>query len=215
MRLAALALALAIGCGSAPDNPTWTEDIKPIYHANCARCHGPILRNGAPVTLAGYENASGLGGFALIRIEAGEMPPPPARLSDVQIETIANWVADGTPLGEPVGEPPAMEILEPPGIDANGILRFEYLITDPDFDVVTGFLYATIDGTQDQVDVILTSGRATVELDVSDLSPGAVVVLTAALADGGGQLQGGQIVDGVEVDVGAVTVSSAATGGSE
>jgi mono/diheme cytochrome c family protein len=39
--LVAIALALLAGCQeSLPAQPTYTTDIKPLFEANCVRCHG-------------------------------------------------------------------------------------------------------------------------------------------------------------------------------
>lgn len=47
--IAMLAAALAAGCRpETPEAPTWTEDVRPIVHANCIRCHSPPQIEDAP-----------------------------------------------------------------------------------------------------------------------------------------------------------------------
>jgi hypothetical protein len=215
VRLAAVLALVALGCDSAPGNPTWTEDVKPILQANCSRCHGAVPRSGAPAQRFDLYPDEGAASFALARIEAEEMPPT-VRLSDVQMETIANWVDDGTPLGEPTGGRPSFELIEPVAVDPDGVLTFEYLITDPDFDVVSGFVFATIDGADEVRLPDLTSGRFVYQVETG-AAPGAVIILRAAMTDGDQRVDAvqGEITGGVPVELGAITVPSAATGGLE
>ncbi|HWM89041.1 MAG TPA: hypothetical protein VNO33_24490 [Kofleriaceae bacterium] len=47
--IAMLAAAFTTACSpEVPDQPTWTEDVRPIVAANCIRCHSPPQLEDAP-----------------------------------------------------------------------------------------------------------------------------------------------------------------------
>ena len=160
MRLtAAIALAALAGC-SAPSDPTWTRDVKPILQANCIKCHGAVPRGGAPdgfrldtFSAPGRDDgravygASSMARFVHLRTHAGDMPPV-APLSDVQIETLENWFETGAPQGgpDPDNAAPTAELSAALGELDDGFLNIEILIGDADFDIVTGALRAAPSG---------------------------------------------------------------------
>ena len=98
-------LAAAVGCApSAPDKPTWVDDVQPVMMANCVRCHGSPASGGAPSTfrLDLYEDsiengqqirgAASMARFVCVRGSLAEDMPPngtaiPARARDM----FANW----------------------------------------------------------------------------------------------------------------------------
>jgi mono/diheme cytochrome c family protein len=189
---AAIALA-ALGC-SAPSDPTWTRDVKPILQANCIKCHGPIARGGAPdgfrldtYLAPGRDDgrtvygASSMARFVHLRTHAGDMPPV-APLSGVQIETLESWFETGAPQGgpDPNNAAPSAELSAPLGDLDDGFLDIEILIRDPDFDIVTGTLRAVPGGGE--ITRELYSGRNVARWDAQALPEGSYE-LVAVLND--------------------------------
>ncbi len=131
-----------VGCTSAPSQPTWTDDVAPILQANCIKCHGRNARSGAPsfFRLDVYEGrgAALMAPFVAERAHVKSMPPV-AKLAGFQIDTLLNWAATDAPRGEPNpdNQPPQIQI---EGFRGTEILTMPYVITDPDFDIVTGSL---------------------------------------------------------------------------
>lgn len=89
---------------------TFSKDVAPILFEHCAACH----RSGgvAPFSLLTYQDATKRERQILEVIEVGLMPPWPPdpggiefvderRLSDVQKETLHQWVNDGAAEGDP------------------------------------------------------------------------------------------------------------------
>jgi hypothetical protein len=87
---------------------TFTEHVAPIVFKNCTSCHRP--GEGAPFSLMTYQEVKKRGNLISQVTGSGYMPPwPPAkggphfqderRLSDDQIETLADWVDAGMPEG--------------------------------------------------------------------------------------------------------------------
>lgn len=215
MRLTpALALALALGCGSAPSDPTWTEDVKPILQANCIKCHGQIQRGGAPsgFRLDNYNGGNTADGrpqygaglvsrFVFERTHAETMPPV-AGLSGVQIDTLENWDQNGAPQGQPVdsNRAPVFELrraLEDSVAD-QGFLVLQYALSDPDFDVVLGRLVVDTPGGTQRINGIY-SGVGTVTADIG--AANGTYSFSAELDDGNAMIR--------TVDLGSLEVTRA------
>jgi mono/diheme cytochrome c family protein len=117
---AASALVMLLACGpafaaagseGAPKVvPTFTHDIAPLVYANCTLCH----RSGevAPFPLTTYAEVKRKAKMMVEVTGTRRMPPWKAeqgygefldarRLDDAQIDTLARWVAGGTPEGDP------------------------------------------------------------------------------------------------------------------
>ncbi|HYT74702.1 MAG TPA: hypothetical protein VEL79_08140 [Vicinamibacterales bacterium] len=89
---------------------TFSESVAPILYANCVTCHRP--GEAAPFSLISYEDA-GKRGKLIAKVTGSRYMPPwhaahgygefadERRLTDAQIETIAAWVAQGMPEGDP------------------------------------------------------------------------------------------------------------------
>ena len=116
-----LAMAAAVGgagCNlepSVPGSPGYEADVKPILEARCTRCHGYPMIAGAfpgfrldlyecPTPDAGgtcTQAAKDLAARITARAhEAGgrQMPPPPAaRLSPYQLDTLEKWSQQSPP----------------------------------------------------------------------------------------------------------------------
>ena len=94
---------------------TFNRDIAPIVYKNCAPCH----RSGGsgPFSLLNYEDVKRHASQIADVTRRRFMPPwlpdsvhgeftEERRLNDAEIETIAEWVKQGTPLGSPTNAPP-------------------------------------------------------------------------------------------------------------
>ncbi len=93
--------------------PTFNRDIAPILYKQCATCH----RSGevAPFSLITYQDAVRHARTIVAVTSQRIMPPWKAepgprfknerRLTDRQIALIGNWVAHGTPEGDPAARP--------------------------------------------------------------------------------------------------------------
>ncbi len=98
----------------APAKPTYAKDVAPIVNRACVGCHQP--GEVAPFSLAGYEAAKKWSAMTAAVTKTGQMPPWKAaagygefkhenRLTDVEIQTLANWAATGAPRGDKKAEP--------------------------------------------------------------------------------------------------------------
>ena len=112
--LPVLAVLAFLPCAAAADL-TFARDIAPLVYTNCAPCHRP--GQAAPFSLITYEDVRKHASQIVSVTRSGLMPPwlPQAghgdfeqtrRLSAEQIRTIAAWVAQGAPEGEPTPAPP-------------------------------------------------------------------------------------------------------------
>lgn len=90
--------------------PTYHQTVAPILSRNCNGCH--VQGGIAPFALDTAEQAEGMSTNILKAVESRAMPPwPPSalspefehdrRLSDDEIATIKEWVANGAPMGNP------------------------------------------------------------------------------------------------------------------
>ena len=112
--------------GSAPvlaqssSSPTYSRDVAPILQQNCQVCH----REGAiaPMALDTYEGVRRYSARIRDRVVSRQMPPWPMdksvgiqefkndiSLSEEEIQTIAEWVDAGAPMGDPAEMPVAVE----------------------------------------------------------------------------------------------------------
>lgn len=117
--------AAASGAQPATDPPpsvstplTYTKDIAPIVLDNCATCHRP--GQSAPFPLLTYSDVKRHARQIVEVTDSGFMPPwlPVAgfgefdqerRLTDLEIQRIARWVANGTLEGDAAHHPPIPE----------------------------------------------------------------------------------------------------------
>lgn len=195
----AVAVVLLAACSpSAPDNPTWAEDVAPILAANCVRCHTVPATGGAPdgFRLDTYDDwvaddghvvrgASTMALWIAQRVSAETNPMPPrATLAGHRIEALENWAAalgaDGRPTHggpRPGNAPPEMTLLGTEEVD--GVLVIDYEIRDPDRDIVVGELRAG--------DAVITrelhSGRGQAVWDTGAAAEGSYPI-SAVLDDG-------------------------------
>lgn len=198
------ALSSQAACQPAvPDNPTWTEDVRPILMANCVRCHTdpPIGEAPGYLRLDRYDDwptddgGTVIGAAALAmsianRVGNADNPMPPiiGPLNSRQQEILQLWADNGAPYGDPLDGNVAPEItVNAPEIDqAARIATMTYELRDADGDYTLGLLHAT--GPQDVVTVTaaLHSGPGVVTWDFSEVPEGSYT-LSAELDDGNHQ----------------------------
>ena len=105
-----------VGCQSYRPQPapTFAETVAPIVYRNCAVCHRP--GEAGPFPLLTYEDVVRKAQTIAAVTKARYMPPWPADpdyshflgeriLSESDIQSIATWVENGTPLGDPAKAP--------------------------------------------------------------------------------------------------------------
>ena len=113
---ASLAATVILGANVAGSKPTYTKDVASILNRRCVECHR--AGEAAPMTFTSYKEVRPWAKAIKERVAVRAMPPwlaDPAhgsfkndrRMSDQEIETIAAWVANGAPEGNPADLPPA------------------------------------------------------------------------------------------------------------
>ena len=113
-----ICLLLVFGAGNAlAEVPTYNKDIAPILWKNCAGCHRP--GEIGPFSLLTYKDAAKRSSFLAEVTESRRMPPwkpepgfgtfhDERRLSEAEIQTIADWAKAAHPKGNAEGpaQPP-------------------------------------------------------------------------------------------------------------
>ncbi len=118
----AFGVSAAVGISTTADtltkkkvSPTYVKDIAPIIEKNCSTCHraGEV----APFNLLTFQDAQKRAKQIAQVTKSRNMPPWKAdshgefyderHLSEDQIKTIGDWVAAGSPLGDPKLLPPS------------------------------------------------------------------------------------------------------------
>jgi Tol biopolymer transport system component len=105
----------------AADKLTFSENIAPIVYNNCVTCHRP--GEAAPFSLISYEDVKKRAALIVTVTKSRYMPPWHAthgygefaderRLTDQQIATIADWVQQGMPQGDPARMPKLPQFAE-------------------------------------------------------------------------------------------------------
>jgi hypothetical protein len=103
--------------------PTFTKDVAPILQRSCQDCHRPGAI--APMSLLTYDDARPWARSIKAKVVAREMPPwhidrnvgikkfkNDPSLTDAEIATIARWVDDGAPMGNPADMPPPRQFAD-------------------------------------------------------------------------------------------------------
>jgi len=156
----------AIGCligrvRPVADNAsvTYAKHIAPIFQDHCVECHRPGQIG--PFALLSYDDAVGWGEMIEETVREGRMPPwhPDPKfghfrndisLSAEEKELISQWVAAGSPEGDPKDLPPAKEFAsewmmpgkpdavfyiadEPVDVPAEGTVEYRYYTTKTGF----------------------------------------------------------------------------------
>src|SRR6202011_5455727 len=114
--LSATILVFAFGSAASAQGPTYAKEVAPIIQAKCHICH----RDGdiAPFSLNTYDQAVAWSEDIARDVTSGAMPPwkPVAgfgnfrdsyALTADEKQTILDWIANGTPLGNPDDLPEA------------------------------------------------------------------------------------------------------------
>ena len=153
-------IAAAVGLPSAAQTknaPTFTKDVAPILHKNCAGCHreGEI----GPMPLLTYEQARPWAKSIRERVALGQMPPWHAdaahgtflndrRLNETEKSTLIAWVDGGAPQGDPKDLPPApkfaegweigtpdvvLAMVKPYAVPSSGTIEYQYFTIPTNF----------------------------------------------------------------------------------
>lgn len=117
---ALLAVPAAAVAQTAPADVTFTKDIAPILQRSCQNCH----REGemGPMALVTYQDVRPWARAVRNKVVNREMPPwhidknigiqkfkNDISLTDAEIATVAAWVDNGAPRGNPADMPPPVE----------------------------------------------------------------------------------------------------------
>lgn len=115
--LALLVVAAPPAAAGAPEDPTFTADIAPILQRSCQACHRP--GSIAPMSLLTYEDTRPWARSIKQNVTSRKMPPwfidktvgiqdfkDDRSLAADEIATIARWVDNGAPRGNPADMPP-------------------------------------------------------------------------------------------------------------
>ncbi len=104
--------SIATGASGSPAADTGDVPcgVATVLKQHCVRCHGNMLREGAPVTLteaAHFQKDNGgqtVGAAVLARVRSAERPMPPlpsAKLSEAEIGTLEAWIGPGSKVTHP------------------------------------------------------------------------------------------------------------------
>ncbi len=113
---ATLAISGVVTAAEPAKAVTFTKDVAPIFQQKCEACHR--ADGMAPMSLVTYEDARPWAKSIASRVGARQMPPwhidktigiqkfkNDRSLNDAQIDTILQWVAAGSPKGDPKDMP--------------------------------------------------------------------------------------------------------------
>lgn len=141
---------------SAGGDVTYTKQISRLLQNKCVECHRP--GEVAPFSLTNYDEVAGWGETIREVVNQNRMPPwfadpahgdfaNDARLLKEEKELLDQWIANGSPEGNPADLPPSKEYTEgwripkpdqvimmsarPRKIQAEGTVPYQYLIADP------------------------------------------------------------------------------------
>lgn len=156
------ALGCLIGRQKAPNaqsDVTYAHQVSRILQQHCVECH----RDGeiAPFSLTDYDEVSGWADTILEVVDQQRMPPWHAnpefgsfsnerRMTEQEKQTLAEWVRNGAPKGDPSQLPPPRQFVEgwrlpkepdqvipmrdkPFVVPAEGIVEYQYFAVDPKF----------------------------------------------------------------------------------
>lgn len=134
----------------APPAVVYSRDVAPIIRAKCAGCHRP--GGDAPFALTSYDEVRPRAATIRAVTRQRYMPPwkpvgPPRlfhgdrRLTDREIDTIAQWIDGGAPPGSPYTGPaaPAPALIPPPDME---LALPEYTLRADGPDVFRNFVIA-------------------------------------------------------------------------
>jgi hypothetical protein len=109
-----LAVLFLMASAAAAQSPTYSADVAPIMQNKCQRCHRP--GDIAPFSMTNYEDTV-IWAEDIARVVSGRIMPPwkPVAghgefrdnfgLTELERDTILNWVKSGAPQGDPAQAP--------------------------------------------------------------------------------------------------------------
>ena len=170
--------------GAAPDAVTFTKDIAPILQRSCQQCHSPSGL--APMPFTTYEEVRPWARSVKQQTSLRNMPPwfiekdigiqrfkDDISISDEEITTIAAWVDNGAPRGNPADMPPPLEF-PPAGLWSSG--EPDLVLSSPAFTVraVGADWHGTLDemaGREIKVPTGLTEDRWVKSVEMREIRP--------------------------------------------
>ncbi len=156
--IALMALGSITSFGATVEGPTFTKDVAPILFENCTSCHQP--GQSAPMSLLSYREVRPWAKSIQKNVSERTMPPWHASsefgtfsndrsLTRDEVDTIVNWVNEGTPRGDKadmpalpelatngwsLGEPDLVVVYDTVSLPAGGADQFFDLFGDPKLD---------------------------------------------------------------------------------
>ncbi|MFM9985523.1 MAG: T9SS type A sorting domain-containing protein [Flavobacteriales bacterium] len=179
MKIVLSVFLVVVLCASGYSQTAWSVDVAPIIYDNCSKCHheGGI----GPFNLLGYQDMIDGGDAIVEAITTGFMPPWPANpdyqhfanenvLSDAEIQTILDWVSDGSLEGNPDLAP------QPPVFNNNSALP------SIDFTGQTGN-FASLADEEDDFRTFVIPSNLSVDtfIDGIEIIPGNAAIIHHAL----------------------------------
>ncbi len=147
----------AFAASSAPEKPTFSKDVAPIIFNRCVGCHRP--GEAAPMSFTSYQLVRPWAKAIREQVVARKMPVWLAdphfgtfkndrTLSQVEVDTIVNWVATGAPEGNPkeapalpsfaegwqIGKPDVViDMGKEYDVPATGVVPYQYFVVPTNF----------------------------------------------------------------------------------
>ena len=103
-------LLLAVSCtqtGQVADDPSYANDVQPLFNSSCVGCHGPSQQNGGYRLDSRTEAVAG-GSDSVANVVPGQPDsselhrrlyggtmPPSGRWDDDRVRTVRNWIEQG------------------------------------------------------------------------------------------------------------------------
>jgi hypothetical protein len=130
--------AIRTSQSAVPPTPTFARDVAPIFQKSCQSCHH--AGTSAPMSLVTYDDVRPWARSIQQRVVNRDMPPwhldktvgirhykNDRSLSDAEIATVAKWVENGAPQGNPADMPPPLTFRS----------ETDWFIGEPDLKVTT------------------------------------------------------------------------------
>ena len=177
--LAYCALGAAVGEAHKPitSKYTYNDDVFPILRQRCGECH--VTGGIAPMSLLTYDEAYPWAESIRGELIAGHMPPA-GELGARELDVVLTWATGGTPRGNPLQEPAAVERARgwPLGTPDVELPASEITLAGNESDVLHELTIATR----------LSADRSLGAIDVLPGTPAVVRNVTVALASNPDQL---------------------------
>lgn len=103
LALAPLLALQTVALAAQGTSPSFQDDVSPIFAGNCLVCHAEAAQSGLDLRTVESILKGGMSGPAVVpgksaesllmtKVESGQMPPGPSRLTAAQIGIIRDWI---------------------------------------------------------------------------------------------------------------------------